>query len=141
MKSIFSMRFALTAQVLVLCVQGSSRAVAAAEPDPTGGVRLNVTRTPTHAVLSWPQPAGNFVLESATSPGATDWNSVSEMLTIADGSWEATVSLGQGQRYFRLRKWVATEFSPPPVGGGGTPTNGYITAVLRSECASAPPPP
>jgi hypothetical protein len=98
-----------------------------------------VARSQKEATLSWALSTNNYVLESAPGIDATQWESVVQTLKIADGQCAVTVSLDEAQRYFRLRK---LEASPRPgAGGGGPPTIGYITAVLRSDCASAPPPP
>lgn len=118
---------------LALCVAGSS--VSSAED-----IHLNASRNRIHVTLSWPLSTNNFVLESALdlSLNSTDWQGVTELITIRGGQYEVTVSSAEAQRYFRLRR---VELLPSPGVSTGTPTNGYITAVLRSECTSAPPPP
>ncbi|HXJ60638.1 MAG TPA: hypothetical protein VNU68_28660 [Verrucomicrobiae bacterium] len=121
-----------TASLLTLCIVCSSADLL------SQGVRLNVARSQSEATLSWPLSTNNFVLESARSLDAADWEGAVPMFTIADGQCAVTLSLGEGQRYFRLRK---VEALASPGVGGGPPTIGYITAVLRSDCASAPPPP
>jgi hypothetical protein len=102
------------------------------------GARLSVARRQNEATLSWPLSTDMFVLESAPRSDSSQWESVVETLRIVDGQCAVTVSLDGGQRYFRLRKQVPL---PRPVPVEGPPTIGYITAVLRSECASSPPPP
>jgi len=131
--------FSRTALVLAACVlpcsvQGPSLAVANPEPE---GTRLNLTRSATNATLSWPLPDANVVLEWATNINSTDWQTVSEMLTISNSRCEVTVALNQGQCYFRLSK----RGSDGPGAPAPQATNGFITAVLRSACTSAPTPP
>jgi len=102
------------------------------------GARLSVARRQNEATLSWALSTDMFLLESAPRSDASQWEGVVETLQIVDGQCAVTVSLDGGQRYFRLRKQVPL---PMPAPREGPPTIGYITAVLRSECASSPPPP
>ncbi|HXJ72763.1 MAG TPA: hypothetical protein VNM37_07915, partial [Candidatus Dormibacteraeota bacterium] len=103
------------------------------------GVRLRLARNQSEATLSWPLSTTIFVLETAARPDAATWERATHLFTIADGQCAAKVSLSEGQRYYRLREVQA--IPQPPPGEDGPPTVGYITAVLRSDCASAPPPP
>ncbi len=132
MKPVSLPKVVRTACLLTLCIVCSSTDLL------SQGVRLNVARSQSEATISWPLSKDNFVLESARSLDATDWEGAVQMFTIADGQCAVKVSLDEGQRYFRLRK---VEALASPGVGGGPPTIGYITAVLRSDCASAPPPP
>jgi len=70
----------------------------------SAGVTLAPARSNDALTLSWPLPYTDFVLESATNLGSTNWQEVSESLTTNSGRCEVTVSLDQGQRCFRLRK-------------------------------------
>lgn len=101
--------------------------------------RLNLTRSSLNATLSWLLSDGNFVLEWSSSADSSEWRIVSEMVAINNGSCEVRVALDKPQRYFRLRRRGDGSGAPNVEG----PTNGFITAVLRSECTSAPtsPPP
>jgi hypothetical protein len=132
MKPVSSPRVVRTACLLTVCIACSSIDLL------SQGVRLKVERSQSEATFSWPLSTDSFVLESARSFDATAWEGAVQMLTIADGQCAVKVSLDEGSRYFRLRKVEA--FASPGVGGGPTKI-GYITAVLRSDCASAPPPP
>ena len=132
MKPISLPRAVRTACVLTVCIACSS------VDSLSQGVRLSMARSQNEATLSWALSTNNFVLESAPSLGATRWESMAQMFKITDGQCTATVSLDQEQRYFRLRKVEALARPGVPQ---GPPTIGYITAVLRSDCADAPPPP
>jgi hypothetical protein len=132
-KNIARTAFALAACVLPWLVQTSSLVAASLETD---GIRLSLTRALTNATLSWPLPDEGFTIEWAPTATSAAWQSVPEMLTVNDGHCEVTVPLDQQQRYFRLARRES--------GGGGPPIGtpeGFITAVLRSECTSAPTPP
>lgn len=122
-----------TACVLAICITCLPAESLAQE-----GARLSVVCRQNEATLSWVLSTDSFVLESAPRFDAAQWESVVQTLRIADGQCAVTVSLNEEQRYFRLRKRVPL---PSPGPGQGPPTIGYITAVLRSDCASAPPPP
>ena len=70
----------------------------------TAGIKLAPARTGNTITFSWPLPYTNFVLESTTTLGSTNWQGVSGVTTTNNGRCEATVSLDPGQRHFRLRK-------------------------------------
>src|SRR5258708_20140833 len=117
----------------------------------SAGIHLIIVRSKTTPTLSSPQPYTNFVLESTASVSSTNWHSVPGPPTTNNGQFEITVPLDQERRYFRLRKPVlGTGLFPQSVVTAGSNgdsatalavTNGYITALLRSECTSAPSPP
>jgi hypothetical protein len=109
---------------------------------PCAGLHLDVVPSKSNITLSWPLPYANFVLECAASPASTNWQTVVGTLATNNGHCEVTVPPDQARCYFRLRKADAGigALFPSLVTGA---TNGYITALLRSECTSAPssPPP
>lgn len=71
---------------------------------PNGGIKLAVARTNNTLVLSWPLPYTNTVLESAATLDSMNWQGVTETATTNHGRCEVIMPLGQGPRYFRLRK-------------------------------------
>ncbi len=135
MKPLVSLGLSLSISVSQLFAQGPSVSVAS--------TRLQVSRSNGSQVsISWPVPGGQFTVESTSRLDSTDWRSVSEMISIANGSCEVTVRIDEGQRYFRMRtRNVGKDEILGPDGPGDAATNGYITAVLRSECTDAPVPP
>ena len=70
----------------------------------SAGLRLGVARTNMGLTLSWPLPHADFVLESTTSVGSTNWQGAIEAPMTNNGRLEVTAPLTQQQGYFRLRK-------------------------------------
>ena len=70
----------------------------------SAGLRLGVARTNMGLTLSWPLPHADFVLESTTSVGSTNWLRAVEALTTNNGRLEVTAPLDHQWRFFRLRK-------------------------------------
>jgi len=67
-------------------------------------VQLDLRRSKSNAVVNWPFPSAGFVLESATSLVATNWQPASEVAATNGGRWEVTAPLDLPKRFFRLRK-------------------------------------
>ncbi|PYJ96746.1 MAG: VCBS repeat-containing protein [Verrucomicrobia bacterium] len=70
----------------------------------SAGIHLGVARTNTGLTLSWPLPYADFVLESTTSVGSTNWQRAVEAPTTNNARFEITAPFNQQQRFFRLRK-------------------------------------
>src|SRR5439155_7261118 len=68
------------------------------------GIGLDIKPSNSAATMSWPFPSTGFVLESTTSLGSTNWQSIVETTVTNNSRLEVTVPFDQQQRYFRLRK-------------------------------------
>ena len=70
----------------------------------SAGTHLAITRSDATTTLSWPLPYANFVLESATNLGSTNWKGVPIEITTNNGRCDITMPFDLGQRFFRLGK-------------------------------------
>lgn len=73
----------------------------------TGPLPENITikaiRVNNNIVLSWPVPAGNFILESTSNLGSS-WASVTNVITSTGGTNSVSINASAGRQFYRLRK-------------------------------------
>ena len=68
-----------------------------------GGVQLSVTRSGRNVILSWPESATGYVLEStATLPAG--WTAVADAPVVSGGTKSVTVDASTGTRFYRLTR-------------------------------------
>jgi hypothetical protein len=69
--------------------------------------RLEIRRSGSDVIITWPVGATGLVLESATSlgPGAV-WNPVGIVSVVESGMNKVTVAASQATMFFRLKKQV-----------------------------------
>jgi hypothetical protein len=53
-------------------------------------------------VLSWPQTATSYVVESASTLSSPNWSQVSLPIQEVNGNFQVTIPIGVGSQYFRL---------------------------------------
>ena len=72
----------------------------AAENDPW----LSIERRVAEAVLRWPYPSSNYVLQGASNPNPALWSAVPALVTVTNGQNVTTVPTSGGPQFYRLRK-------------------------------------
>jgi hypothetical protein len=70
---------------------------------PPPGPPLSFTLSGSTLYLSWPVTPVGFELETTSGALGTSWSTVSNVLVLG-GQKIAPVSIGNGERYFRLKK-------------------------------------
>jgi hypothetical protein len=66
-------------------------------------VRLSATRSANTITLSWPTPAGTFILEQSSALGGA-WETVPDTVTSSSGTNSVTLTLGGNQMFYRLHQ-------------------------------------
>ncbi len=70
-----------------------------------GPYEISITRVdPLHAMLSWTTNALGWALESATSLGASNWNTVTNSPGMEGTNFSLSIATADTQRFFRLHK-------------------------------------
>jgi hypothetical protein len=67
-----------------------------------GSPLLSITRSGTHAIISWSAPATGFLLEQSSTLKTNSWTISPATLTTNAGIISVTVTATSGYQYFRL---------------------------------------
>jgi hypothetical protein len=82
-------------------VTGGFWSIIAAVQSP-GSPSLTVTRSGTHAIISWNAPATGFLLEQSSTLTSNSWTVSSATLSTNGGVISVTVPANSGYQFFRL---------------------------------------
>ncbi len=63
---------------------------------------LTITASSNQAVISWPSPVGNYVLQQSSSLVSPNWTMVPNSVTAVSGQNQVTVSPGASANFYRL---------------------------------------
>jgi hypothetical protein len=74
-----------------------------AVPPVTYTIKINLADT-LHAILTWPTNAVGWALESAISPTATHWQTITNARAIAGTNFSLSIVADGTQQFFRLHK-------------------------------------
>jgi hypothetical protein len=65
---------------------------------------INVSASGSNLTLSWPLPSLGFTLGWSTNLVPSAWTAVSPAPQMVGSQWQATVSVSESARYYRLQK-------------------------------------
>jgi hypothetical protein len=65
-------------------------------------VALGIANSGTNLVLSWPSPPGGFVLQQNSELTTTNWLTVTNLTTIANGQNQVLIVPSTGNEFYRL---------------------------------------
>jgi hypothetical protein len=68
----------------------------------TTNARITATPSGNNLVLTWPEAASGFTLQSRTSLTSGSWTTVTPAAALVGGNWQATVPKTGGTQFFRL---------------------------------------
>jgi hypothetical protein len=63
---------------------------------------LTITETGGQAIISWPSPVGNYVLQQSSSLVSPSWTTVPNAVTAVNGQNQVTISAGGSAKFYRL---------------------------------------
>jgi hypothetical protein len=66
--------------------------------------RLDIALAGSLFVLSWPDSAAGYVVQSTATLGPANWQDVTNMPVLLSGQYALTNAVGSGSGYYRLRK-------------------------------------
>jgi hypothetical protein len=66
-------------------------------------VALSIAAQGATLVLSWPQTATSYLVESTSAPSSPTWSGVSAPVQAVNGNFQVTIPISAGSQFFRLR--------------------------------------
>ena len=69
-----------------------------------GAPLLTITRSGSNVVISWPSPAGGFVLQDSAVLGTMNWTNVIQTVVTNGDTISVAVPATFGNRFYRLKK-------------------------------------
>lgn len=70
----------------------------------TAQLQLNIAKSGTNVMVSWPALATGYQLQSATNLVSAGWSGVTQTLSTNGSQLSVLVPVSGGQKFFRLKK-------------------------------------